>query len=88
MEVAWGASGQSSPVQIELVADDRRGLLRDVSDALSNEKADIQAVNTASNAQTGTAVMTFQVLILDIAQLQRVLNRLTRVPGVRQLRRL
>jgi GTP pyrophosphokinase len=88
MEVAWGDGGQSSPVQIELVADDRRGLLRDVSETLSSEKTDIQAVNTASNAQTGTAVMTFQVLILDIAQLQRVLNRLSRIRGVRQLRRL
>ena len=47
LEVAWGAqAGEEFPVDIEVEAFDRRGLVRDVSAALADEKISIRSMNT------------------------------------------
>ena len=63
-------------------ADDRRGLLRDVSDAVTGERIDILAVNTLSDRRTETARMTFVVEIESAEQLDRAIRCITSVPVV------
>jgi GTP pyrophosphokinase len=88
MEVSWGEHPSSAHrAVIEVEAGDRRGLLRDVSDILSNQKVDILAVNTLSNESTNTAHMTFTVMVADLRQLEQILHRLVRLPEVRVARR-
>jgi GTP pyrophosphokinase len=88
VEVAWGeTSGQSHVVDIVVVAHDRRGLLRDVSDALASEKINIVAVNTSSDQVSGTAHMRFTLEVSGAEQLERVLNRIARLPDVYYARR-
>ncbi len=62
-------------------ADDRRGLLRDVSGAVTGEHIDILAVNTLSDRNTETARMTFVVEIESADQFDRAIRRITPVPG-------
>ena len=82
IEAQWGAQQQGGayPVDIELSAVDRTGLLRDVSDTLARERINVLAANTGS--QDTHARMQFTVEITDLAQLERVLGLLKNVPGV------
>ncbi len=64
LDVAWGLHrGRCYRAEIMVDADDRRGLPRDVSDAVTGEHIDILAVNTLSDRSTETARMTFVVEI-------------------------
>jgi GTP pyrophosphokinase len=88
VDVNWGdQSATNHRVNIEVEALDRRGLLRDVSDLLSSEKVDIVAVNTLSNEASGSAHMTFTVLVADLRQLEKILHRLLKLKDVRMARR-
>ncbi len=88
VEVAWDeAAGQSYAVDIVVSARDRRGLLRDVSDAVTSEKINISGVNTLSDQLSGTAQMRFTLEVGGGEQLERVLNRIARLRGVHYARR-
>jgi len=77
----WGtAGGGAFEVDIEVHANDRTGLLRNVSDTLARERINVVAANTGS--RDATARMQFTVEITDLPQLERVLGLLERVPGV------
>jgi GTP pyrophosphokinase len=82
IEAQWGTQRQSGayPVDIELSAIDRTGLLRDVSDTLARERINVLAANTGSHDTH--ARMLFTVEIADLPQLERVLALLKNVPGV------
>lgn len=83
----WGAAeGATFPVDIEIDAIDRTGLLRDVSEVLSRERINVTA--TKSLSSDFAARMRFTLEIRDLDQLQRVLDMLREVRGVtRALRR-
>ena len=88
IDVAWGtATAQTYPVDILVEAHDRRGLLRDVSEAVTGEQVNILAVNTLSDRATQTARMYLTLEIGNAEQLERVLKHLLRVSGVVQARR-
>jgi GTP pyrophosphokinase len=82
----WGASvGGAFPVDIEVHASDRTGLLRDVSDTLARERINVLAAHTGS--RDTDARMGFTIEVSDTAQLARVLGLLAQVPGVVSARR-
>lgn len=86
VEVEWGVTGaQTFPVEVEVQAHDRRGLLRDVSAVLAEEDVDVAAMDSA--ATVGDARVHLTVRVADLAQLQRALHRLARLPGVIDARR-
>jgi GTP pyrophosphokinase len=88
IDVAWGtATAQAYPVDILVEAHDRRGLLRDVSEAVTGEQVNILAVNTLSDRATQTARMCLTLEIGNAEQLERVLKHLLRISGVMQARR-
>lgn len=77
----WGALKDASyPVDVEIEAQDRQGLLRDISDILSREKVNVTATNTQSHDVTAT--MRFTLEITGLEQLRRVLGLIQEVPGV------
>ncbi len=89
VEVDWGpeqTAGHYS-VDIELVAFDRQGLLRDVTTVLANEKLNITAVNTTTRRATHTTHMVITVEVPDLGVLSRVLARLGQLPNVTEARR-
>jgi len=83
---SWGLkSGGHYEVDIEVEANDRQGLLRDVSDVFTREKINVTAVSTQSRGlQAG---MRFTVQIADVGQLNRILTLIREVPGIAWARR-
>lgn len=83
----WGQTGPETvyPVDIQVMANDRQGLLRDISDVFSREKINVTDVNTHSSK--GVARMSFTVEIGSTAQLQKALQAIHEVAGVREARR-
>ncbi|PVE40918.1 RelA/SpoT family protein [Limnohabitans planktonicus] len=90
IEVRWGErkSGPEAsvyPVDVAVEANDRQGLLRDISEVFSKEKMNVIGVQTQS--VKGMAWMTFTVEISDSALLNKVLVTVRAVKGVRHARR-
>jgi GTP pyrophosphokinase len=88
LAVTWGRSGDTEfPVTIEVHAFDRRGLVRDVSAALADEKISIQGMQTATDKRDRVANMRIGIAITGLPQLSRALARIARVPNVLSARR-
>jgi GTP pyrophosphokinase len=89
LAVTWGPMDAAAefPVEIEVRAFDRRGLLRDVSAALADEKISIQSVGTLTDKRDNMAHMHIGVAITDLPQLSRVLARIAQVQNVVSARR-
>ena len=86
IETAWGGQTEGVfAVDIVVDANDRQGLLRDVSEVLTREKINVVAVSTQS--KQGTANMRFTAEINNVNQLKRTLVRLHEVQGVVGARR-
>ncbi len=86
LKAAWGAAEREVfAVDVELVAEDRPGLLKDVSEILAQEKINVIRVDTLS--QDETARMEFTLEVRNVDQLSRFLARATHVRGVGLARR-
>ncbi len=89
IEVEWGlpqaAGGPVYPVDVMVLAQDRQGLLRDISEVFTKEKMNVVGVQTQSIK--GTAWMTFTVEVADSGRLHKVLGLVADLPGVRSARR-
>ncbi len=83
----WGSSALSTvyPVDIFILAGDRQGLLRDISEIFSREKINVVGVKTQS--VKGQARMTFTAEIGSTAQLLKALGEIGEVKGVMGARR-
>jgi GTP pyrophosphokinase len=82
----WGErAGTVYPVDVQVDAHDRQGLLRDISEIFSREKMNVTATNTLS--RNDRARMHFTVETADGAQLGRVLGLIKEVTGVIGARR-
>jgi GTP pyrophosphokinase len=87
IQAQWGNAQTSVfPVGIEVIAIDRQGLLRDVSEALSKERINVTAVNTHSKDLR--AKMRFTGEIKDVEQLRKALSAVLEVKGVLEARRV
>ncbi len=77
----WGnRTGQVYPVDIVVQGNDRQGLLRDVTETLSREKANVIAAKTQT--RHNIASMHFTIEVGDIDQLRRALAAIEGVRGV------
>ena len=74
-------------VDIHIYAGDRKGLLQDISSVFSNEEIDVLGVKTQSDRRRETANMLFTVEVDNVSQLSRVLEKLTQVPDVLDVKR-
>jgi GTP pyrophosphokinase len=86
--VAWSANNRTDalyPVDIQIVANDRQGLLRDISEVFAKDKINVIGVQTQSIKET--AWMTFTVEVGDASKLNKVLTVVKDVSGVRTARR-
>lgn len=87
IQTTWGDAGKDSlyPVDIFVMAQDRQGLLRDISEVFSREKINVIGVNTQS--AKGHAKMSFTVEINGTTHLQKALKVIQEVIGVQEVRR-
>ena len=87
IQTAWGAALSETvyPVDLFILAGDRQGLLRDISEVFSREKINVTGV--ASQSAKGQARMVFTAEIGSTAQLQKALAAIGEVGGVLEARR-
>lgn len=84
----WGEeAGSAYPVDIQIAAFDRQGLLRDVSSILANEKINVIAVNTLSDKKKHIANMTLTLEIDDLHRLSKLLTKINSLPNVLEVKR-
>lgn len=89
VEVEWGASqARIYSVNIEVLAWDRTGILRDVVSVLSNERANVTAVNTLTDPADNTARLNITVEVSGLEALERIFNHIQQLPNVMDVRRL
>lgn len=89
IEVEWGERARTQyPVDIEIQAWDRSGLLRDVTAILSNEKVNVLSVNTLTDTRDGIARMRITVEVDGLAMLGRLFSRIQQLSNVIEVQRL
>jgi GTP pyrophosphokinase len=88
LAVAWGKlASHEFPVEIDVQAFDRRGLVRDVSAALADDKISIRGMNTVTDKRDNVARMQIEISITGLPQLSQVLGRIAQLPNVISARR-
>ncbi len=89
VRVRWASQPADAtyPVDVLVIAGDRKGLLRDISSVFADDDVDVVGVNTHSDRSTDTAAMRFTVEVRDMDHLERVLGKLHQVPDVLDVRR-
>ncbi len=88
MQASWSEneSHRVFAIDIEVRAEDRKGLLRDVSDTLARHKVNVTAVQTQTRDLE--AIMRFTLEIKQVSELPRMLSQLAEVNGIINVRRL
>ena len=88
LAVDWGKMGSGEfPVDIEVQAFDRRGLVRDVSAALADDKISIQGMTMVTDKKDNVAHMRLGISISGLPQLSKVLSRIAQLPNIISARR-
>ncbi len=88
IEVEWGPlPDRVFPVDIQLQAYDRPGLLRDVSALLANDRVNVVSVNTYTDRAELIARMELHIEVTDIGQLSRILSRIGQLPNIIEVKR-
>ncbi len=83
IEVEWGDTDvQNYPVNILIHANDRHGLLSDITRTLSDDKINVVAVNTMSNKKDQTARLAVTIEIRDLQQLTRIMDKISLLRNV------
>ncbi|MCY3818833.1 MAG: HD domain-containing protein [Gammaproteobacteria bacterium] len=73
--------------EIRIAGDDRQGLLRDITSVLAAMHIDVVSTVARADAAGETATVSICMRVRDILQLARAVDRLRRVPSVRDVRR-
>lgn len=88
IEVNWGGKPEAVyPVDIEIEAYDRSGLLRDITQVLSSSRSNVLALNTTSNTDDNSATIVVTVEISSLEQLARLLAQIRNLPNILEVRR-
>ena len=95
IQVEWAeAPGETSankaqtyPVKLMVICDDRAGMLKEFTAIISDEGTNIRSVDSKVAAD-GSAVVDFVIEIVDLRQLNKLIQGLRRVAGVRDVQRV
>jgi GTP pyrophosphokinase len=88
IEVSWESETEVFPVDLEVRAVDRQGLLKDVSQVLAHEHINIVRTDTLTNALDQSVMMRITIEIADFGQLSVALDKLGEIPNVLGARRM
>lgn len=81
VEVEWDVpKGQSFLVKLELLVEDRKNMLRDITDSIVDTDTNIRSLDLTTEAATATGVMVLEVNTLS--HLNQVLKKIRKVKGV------
>jgi GTP pyrophosphokinase len=80
IDAEWGPSAGTYAVDMLVTATDRRGLLRDIGDALARERINVTATRTQTRDEL--AFMRFSFDVTDLGQLKRAFAVVRQLKGV------
>lgn len=89
IEVDW-VEDQQQPryaAQLVIVADDRSGLLHDITSILSHEKVNVNQVATRMDKDSMQVVIELEIMVRHNSDVQRLLARIQQVSHVRSAKR-
>jgi GTP pyrophosphokinase len=85
IEVAWSAKKKVPyAIELEVVVEDRPGLLADVTQAIADEESNIRRIEARSD-EVRKGYVSVSLEAMDMKHLQRILTRIRAVPGVREV---
>ncbi|AUG99638.1 GTP diphosphokinase [Pectobacteriaceae bacterium CE70] len=88
VEAVWGESYSSGySLVVRVTANDRSGLLRDITTILANEKVNVLGVSSRSDVKQQVATIDMEIEIYNLQVLGRVLAKLNQLPDVIDARR-
>ncbi len=81
IDVSWDtARGQSFIVQLDMVVEDRKNILRDITEVISDSDTNLRAAEM--RAQDSTALGKFVVEVSSLSHLNRIIDKVRKVKGV------
>lgn len=88
IEARWANQPETAyPVDLLIIADDRKGLLRDISSVFADGEIQVVSTNTTLDRSKELATMRFTIEIKDISQLGRIQAKLRQIPDVLEVKR-
>ena len=88
VEVNWGREDeQTYPMTIQIHAFDRKGLIRDISSILADEKINVLEMNTRTEKRDHSVTMETMVEVAGLEEMSRLLAKLDQLPNVLSVRR-
>jgi GTP pyrophosphokinase len=87
--IDWHQAEQAVyPVQVQVRAIDRAGLVHDISGVVAAEGINMSSAHALAGRKDGISIITTTLEISSADQLTRILNKIDRLPNVLQVRRL
>jgi len=88
VEVEWDSAKEYIyPVRIRIYSEDKKGLLADISNSITSNKANITNARVETTDEK-KAIGTFEVEIRDLDHLKKVIKGLEKVKGVHRVERM
>jgi GTP pyrophosphokinase len=78
---------QTYPVKLTVLCDDRSGMLKEFTAIIADDGTNIRSVDTKPTPE-GTMVVDFVVETVDVRHLNKLVQNLRKVPGVRDVQRV
>lgn len=89
IEASWGEHYSGGvALTVRVIANDRSGLLCDITTILANEKVNVLGVSSHSDLKHQTARIDMEVEVYNLDNLSRIIARLSQVQDVIEARRL
>lgn len=82
IQVDWGDDRTAYPVDIEIEAFDRPGLLRDITTLLANERVNLLGTHTWSDRERNVATLQITLEATDLDSLGALLVKISRLPNI------
>lgn len=89
VEAHWGKHfTHSFRVNIQVVANERHGMLRDITTVLANAKINVMSVNSRTDRKQHLAYINMEIELKDVSLLNKILLQLVKIPDVMEAKRL
>ncbi len=89
VDVEWGSNIHNRyPVNIEIEAWDRSGLLKDVIQVFSHDRVNVLAINTLTNKDDNRARLKITLEVDSLESLGRIFSRIQQLPNIVDVKRL
>jgi len=89
VEVQWGEQGnQSYQATVQIIGNDRQGLVRDISTIIANDRVSIFGMESRSDQAKQIVVMTLKIEIANNEILNRLITKLLQIDDILEAKRL